>query len=341
LLQKLEKHQEAIEAFDQVIMKNPLDFTAIAQKQISLQKVQNAAGTQGTAGTGTGFFANNIFGSHLPNMFVQVIPQVPKKGINKSDLLLEANLPLESHPAFINTPPKSTNEAQKFYFEGLNFQSQFNHAKALESFNKAIALDPNYVSAHHLKAVSLIALNQIEEGLQALEEAIQLKSDIDSLHLAKALQLQKLGREPEAIESFDKVLSLGLDDINIHFEKANCLVKLERFDEALESLNKVLLKAPECLEVLKKKGSILQDLGKHEEAVGVFDQVVALMPKSSWTSSEYYQKALSLQSLGRNLEAIECLKKALELTPGNNVYLSRLYQLLSLKEKAKANEQDD
>jgi len=380
LLQGMDKHKEAIEAFDKVLVQNPLDFSTISQKQISLSKLQNS-GPNGATGN-TANMNNPFFGSNFPSIFMQsfpqtqqgqqglsfanlfqpfpqatsqqgqqgqqginltnfifqTIPQAPSQVLNKSALIMEATLPLAD--AFVKTTNEQFKKAQVFVQEGMNFQGQFKDDKALESFNKAIALDPKYSAAHHLKSVCLSVMKRYEEAIGAIDEAIALRPDLDIFHLAKAIYMQESGRDQGAIDSFNKVLSLGFDIIDIHFEKAKCLLKLGKVDEGLESLDKVLVKAPECLEALKKKASILQDLGKHEEAVGVFEKVTTLMPKSTSTSGEYYQKGLSLQILGRNAEAIQCFMNALELTPGYQLYIDRLNQLLSLKEKAQELEQE-
>lgn len=81
------------------------------------------------------------------------------------------------------------------YAMGLEHQKLNEHEQAALAFEKAIQKDGNYLAAYYQKAISLSAIDQIQEALNCLElgvEAAQTLGDTKSLAELKNLHMNLL-----------------------------------------------------------------------------------------------------------------------------------------------------
>ena len=87
--------------------------------------------------------------------------------------------------------------------------------EAIDNYNKAIALNPDYYEPHANKACPLYNLGRYEEAIETCNKAIALDPKyhgINQIYAIKAKALNKLERHEEAIESANKALELNPQD---------------------------------------------------------------------------------------------------------------------------------
>lgn len=59
--------------------------------------------------------------------------------------------------------------------------------EALERFDRTLALDPNYVSAHHQKGLLLARLGRTDEARKALERGVEAAAALGDEHVRTKL----------------------------------------------------------------------------------------------------------------------------------------------------------
>ena len=74
---------------------------------------------------------------------------------------------------------------------GIAFKKQGKQDKALEAFNKAIAIKPDYARAYNNMGATLNDHGKLEEAIEALNKAIAIKPDYEASRASK-LYLQAL-----------------------------------------------------------------------------------------------------------------------------------------------------
>ena len=84
-------------------------------------------------------------------------------------------------------------------------------AEALASYDKAIALKPDYAEAYNNRGIALQGLNRPEEALASYDKAIALKPDYAEAHRNRGNALRDLKRPAEALASYDKAIALKPD----------------------------------------------------------------------------------------------------------------------------------
>ena len=82
-------------------------------------------------------------------------------------------------------------------------------AEALQSCDRALALDPANAQTHCDRAVVLAKFARYQEAQEACERALTLDPDHAEAHSNRAYILERLRRYPEAIEACDRAIALS------------------------------------------------------------------------------------------------------------------------------------
>ncbi|WP_052322894.1 tetratricopeptide repeat protein [Rickettsia felis] len=164
------------------------------------------------------------------------------------------------------------------------------------------------------KAVVLKEILRTEEALEACDKAIELKPDYAAAYDLNGRILYRPWKYEEAIKAFDKVIELNPDFQDVYLNKGWCLTEIGRYEEAVECFN-IGIKKNQCSEELyaSKAWVLLQELNqKDEEALQAYKKAIELSPKDN---IYYFFAAQILKALGGQKEAKVMLNKAIELAP--------------------------
>lgn len=132
---------------------------------------------------------------------------------------------------------------------------------------------------------------KFEQAIQFYDEALALKPEYSEALFNKGNALCELGKLKEAISFFDKALEINPEDWEALHNKGNVLLNLCCFNEALGCYDKALEINPNDVETIYNKGNLLFRLGRFEEAAQLFDEALALNPHLTEAS---INKALAL-----------------------------------------------
>ncbi len=110
--------------------------------------------------------------------------------------------------------------------------------EALEAYERALALNPEFKAAWNNKGNTLEELKRHDEALKAYEEALRLDPKYSLAWNNKGSTLNELKRFDEALEAFNKALELNPNYKDVHFNKGIVLTNLKRYEEALTAFKK-------------------------------------------------------------------------------------------------------
>ena len=110
------------------------------------------------------------------------------------------------------------------------------YEEAVESFDKAISLDPDNSFAWEFKAIALRSLGRYEEAIACYDKSMELDPLDYAAIYNRAVLLERLGKNEEALNYFDR--ALGFNPINsfVWYNKAIALRNLGRIREADEAV---------------------------------------------------------------------------------------------------------
>ncbi|MGC4068334.1 MAG: tetratricopeptide repeat protein [Polyangiaceae bacterium] len=133
---------------------------------------------------------------------------------------------------------KNPKDAQAHYYTGVVESSEGGDVKrAIESYRKAIELDPKLVDAYvNLSALELEAKDEAS-ALKTAEQGLAVAKKQPDLALNRALALEALGKSEEALGAYRDAVELRPDDFTLKVSYAQLLARAKKKTEALAQLS--------------------------------------------------------------------------------------------------------
>ncbi len=169
-------------------------------------------------------------------------------------------------------------EVQKLLDEGTGLAQEGKHTEAIESFQKALALDPLQSNILANMAESYRKLGKMDESLAAYKKAIEISPNEGSYYTNMGVVLDGMGRSAESVEAYKKASELNPGGAaQSHFNL----------------------------------GATFANKGQTAEAIEEFRKAIAADPNFG---ESYYQLGMSLSGKPETMEeAVKMLKKYLEI----------------------------
>lgn len=124
----------------------------------------------------------------------------------------------------------------------------------------------------------LYKFHQYEKALDHYNKALKIKPDYESAWYKRGLALQKLYQYGEAILSYDKALKIKPSHYRIWISRGDTLQKIGNYEEAIASYDKSLEIEPSKYQTWQKRGDAFVCLGNYEEAVHSYDKALNIKP---------------------------------------------------------------
>jgi tetratricopeptide (TPR) repeat protein len=204
------------------------------------------------------------------------------------------------------------NHADSLHLLGVIYSQQGDHTAGLRQINLSLKANSKNPYALYSRGHSLQELKRFDEALASYDKALALKPDFTVAFKNRGTVLKYLNRFEEALASYDKALALKPDYADAFNNRGNVLQELKRFDEALASYDKALALKPDFADVFNNRGNVLQDLNRFEEALASYDKALALKPDFA---EAFNNRGNVLKYLNQFEEALASYDKALTLKP--------------------------
>ena len=194
--------------------------------------------------------------------------------LEQAPLLWDVNL---GHYVYLARSTTELKESAVNYFNiAYSFGEKGEHVKAIENYDKAIELNPNYEEAWYNKGWRLGKLERYEEAVACYDKVIELNPNDEEAWFNKGNEFGELERHEEAVACYDKAIELNPNDEEAWFDKGFDLGKLERHEEAIECYDKAIELNPNYKEAWFNKGVMLEKLGRKDEAEQCFQKAKEL-----------------------------------------------------------------
>jgi len=149
---------------------------------------------------------------------------------------------------------------------------------ALERYELALAINPEYGDAWVHKGAAEERLGRLEASQKSLERALELAPD-DHVALATLASVHRRAGNPgKALRLTERATELAPDYEVGWTNRANALADLRRLDEALEAFERAVTINPGYEKAWYNKGVVLLARGRNEEALECFNEVLDITP---------------------------------------------------------------
>ncbi|MFJ7216097.1 tetratricopeptide repeat protein [Amycolatopsis sp. NPDC098790] len=136
------------------------------------------------------------------------------------------------------------NEPGPFLEMGWVHTSQFQYAKALHWFERALEADPRHAQALEWRVTALRRLRRFDDAEAAARKAIELRPDNPDLLLEMGYVCDDQLRYEESLGWFERSLALDPGHVQSITARSGALRSLRRFDEAAQQVTSALERMP-------------------------------------------------------------------------------------------------
>jgi CHAT domain-containing protein/tetratricopeptide (TPR) repeat protein len=243
-----------------------------------------------------------------------------------------------------------TNQAQTWFYKGLQqakignllgavasynqaialnpdcYEYWFNHAltlcylkrypEAIASYDQAINLKPDFAKAWYNRGSILGELGDFDAAVNSFDQAVAIKPNYQEAWSSRGLGLLKLGMLWEAIASYDQALTLEPQDPETWYYRGVALAVSEQYEEAIASYDQALTINPDYQEVWIDRGVVLFNLKQWSEAITSWDKALSIQPDFYLA---WFNRGVALDNLGEREAAIASYEQAINIKPDFHV----------------------
>ena len=123
---------------------------------------------------------------------------------------IDATVEAKVEQALTAVPTATPYPKATLYFQpGVDYAKQGDYRKAIEQFNEAIRIDPQYAAAYYNRGWAYGNLGQYERAIQDFDEAIRIDPQLGRAYYNRGIAYQAMGKSEEAERDFAKVKELS------------------------------------------------------------------------------------------------------------------------------------
>ena len=190
------------------------------------------------------------------------------------------------------------------------------------AFQRALEIDPNYVSTHHWYSNFLRDYGHYDAGMKQIRDAIRLDPLSAVLHVNLGTVLYELGRPEEALAQFKKTIEMDVDIPLPYWCIAGIYwTHFGQLDEALIWFKQALERNPGNARITALIGLLYLDLGGESEAEHWINTSLELQADGIFSN---WAKEMLLLSQGESTQATNYAGKVLKQKPDWAISLADL-----------------
>ena len=199
-----------------------------------------------------------------------------------------------------------------YYNRGLAYGEKGDHDYAIQDFDKAIDLNPDYVVAYHNRGVAYAKKSEFARAIQDYTKAIDLKSDYAETYYNLGVAYGAKGDHDQAIQDYTKAIDLNPDYTEVYYNRGVAYGAKGDHDRAIEDYTKAIDLNPDYTEAYHNRGAAYGAKGDHDQAIQGYTKAIDLNPDDAET---YSNRGVAYGAKGDHDQAIQDYTKAIDLNP--------------------------
>lgn len=210
-----------------------------------------------------------------------------------------------------------------------------NHKKKLESYEKAIKIDPNNAQTWFNIGYTYDQLRNRKKAIESFKKGLTIDSKNANAWYNMGMVYKQDRNIEKAKESFEKVIELNPNDSIIWQQMGIFYDLIENNEKAIECYEKALLINPKDDLSWYNLGFSYGESGDHIKEIESFKEAAKINKK---TEMPWYQLGFAYSRNSNFEKAIESFKKALEIKPNRTEIqrnIGEIYRKLGNYKKAK------
>jgi len=215
----------------------------------------------------------------------------------------------------------SVSPALEEYIQGIGYLQRFDRIEnidnAIETFKKAVELDPDFAlayaglgQAYWRKYEYTRESDWLELASEQAQNALNINSELSQVNITMGIINAEFGRYDEAVKNFNDALANDPANAQAYRELASTYESRGEIDQAVSTMRRSIRLKPDYWSGYNRLGTIYLRDNKFEEAIDQFETVIELTPDNY---VGYMNLGVAYFYLGRLEDARSMFEKSLEL----------------------------
>jgi predicted TPR repeat methyltransferase len=188
------------------------------------------------------------------------------------------------------------------------------HASAIKSFRKALAIEPKYPDALNNLCRSLRQLGQWEQAISSYRKLLTLRPGDSTAYFELAGTLMETGDFAAAAAAYERSIALKPDFAQAHYSMGYALDCAGKANEAVVSYRNAIEVDQGFVDAYLAIGQSMASQGKFDMAISWFRDALRIAPD---VAQAHYRLGRALHLAGRRDEAIAAYRQCLDLDPAH------------------------
>lgn len=171
-----------------------------------------------------------------------------------------------------------------YFVLGNIWKSKKKHTEAIENYNKAIELKPDYAQAFNNLGTVYVDLNKYDEAIYNYTRAVDLENDYSSAFNNRGNARRQISDSEGAFQDFNRVIEIDDKLPAVYYNRAVLYKDLNNLEKAIEDYQKYFDLAPDkndywarqSIAKIEELSNILTD-NEYEELANLVDQIKLLL----------------------------------------------------------------
>jgi tetratricopeptide (TPR) repeat protein len=155
--------------------------------------------------------------------------------------------------------------AEPHLADGIAHHQSGNLNAAIDSYSKAVAIDPKFAAAFHFRGKAYAGLGDLKAGISDQTKALRVESKFAEALMDRGILMRGSGNFDGAISDFSRVIKLT-KDANAYFQRGLSYLGKTDLRRAIADFTKVIETAPEFAEAYQQRAIAYSKLGDAERA---------------------------------------------------------------------------
>ncbi|MHC4622870.1 MAG: tetratricopeptide repeat protein [Planctomycetota bacterium] len=203
-------------------------------------------------------------------------------------------------------------EAELHYVLGGSLADRGRTAEAMDSYERAIRLRPDYLDAHRNLGVLLVEQSKLKEAAAHYDKALRVIGEDAGLREGLGLALFEQGKINAAMEQYHKAIEIEPERASAHDNLGRAFFSRGRLSDAYEHFSRAVQLNPDDPTPHNNIGTLLAAQGRLREAIEHYETSLRLRRSQAWTLCNL---ASAFASLGEFAKAAERFEEALRIAP--------------------------
>ena len=181
---------------------------------------------------------------------------------------------------------------------------------AITLWSDVIAKNPQAPRAHTNRGLRYLNLGKHQRALDDFNRALALESNSAQSYINRANANGQLGKYARAIEDCARAIGLQPDLKGVHYNRGNYYKQVGNFQRALDDYSREIKVQPDFAAVYNNRGNTYQQLGNYQRALADFTRAIELKPDYA---RAYQNRAALHAQLGKRESALRDQEQARKL----------------------------